>query len=103
MKKIRKKQSKIPESLQGILWSCNVKDLDLEKDKVYIIHQVLSYGELKQIRWLFKIYGKKIIREVFLKKPVNVYSSSNLSFIKNILLGLKNVPIKKKQYIQSLF
>jgi len=99
----RKKQLKIPRSFQSILWSCNVKNLDLEKDKVYIIHQVLNYGNLEQICWLFKMYGRDEIKKVFLKKPVNIYYPSTLSFIKNIVLNLKNVPIKKKQYIKSLF
>lgn len=51
MNKIKEKKFKktfpIPENWQGILWSCNVKKLDWQKDKNYIIHQVLMYGDLK--------------------------------------------------------
>ena len=40
-KKRQKPKLKIPKSFQGILWSANIKNLDLERDKGYIIHQVL--------------------------------------------------------------
>ena len=97
------KTNAIPSALQGILWSVDVKNLDLEKDKVYIIHQILSYGNLKQIRWLFKVYDKKTIREVFLKTPKNIYNLPELYFIKNTLLGLKNTILSKKKYVKTLF
>lgn len=95
--------SKIPKDFQPILWSKDIKKLDWEEDKVYIIHQVLSYGTLEHIRWLFKVYDKKTIREVFLKNPKNIYTPPELYFIKNILLGLKNTILSKKKYVKTLF
>lgn len=94
---------KIPKKFQSYLWSVDVKNLDLEKDKDYIIHQILSYGDLEAIKWLFKVYGKKTIKEVFLKHPYKVYSDAHLCFVKNLLLGLKNIPVKKNQYVTSIF
>lgn len=93
----------IPETLQGILWSKNVKNLDLEKDKVYIIHQVLSYGNLNQIKWLCKIYKLKEIQEVFLKYPKKVYTPSVFYFVKNIILNLNNRKLLAQNYIKILF
>ena len=103
MKIQRKIKIKIPKSFQGILWSVNVKNLDLEKDKVYIIHQILMYGTIKQIHWLFKVYGKKIIKEVFLKDPQRIYNPPAFLFLKNFILGFKKIPLSKKIYVTSIF
>ncbi|MBZ1345507.1 MAG: hypothetical protein KY055_02690 [Candidatus Nealsonbacteria bacterium] len=98
-----KKIRTIPSSFQGILWSVNVKNLDLEKDKVYIIHQVLSYGTLEQIRWLFEVYSKREIKRVFEASPMKVYNFPTFNFIKNIVLGLKEKPFSSKDYVSSIY
>lgn len=51
---------KLPASLQSILWSADIKQLDLTKDKIYIINQILSYGGLKELRWLFSNYDTRL-------------------------------------------
>jgi len=40
---------KIPQKLQPFLWSKNVRELDLKRDKNYIIPQILAFGSLKEI------------------------------------------------------
>lgn len=100
MRKIPSK--KVLSSLQGILWSKNIKKLDLEKDKVYIIHQVLSYGNLRQIKWLFKLYPSKEIEEVFLKHPKKVYSAPVFYFVKNFILELKEKKLPEKRYVKAV-
>jgi uncharacterized protein (DUF2225 family) len=92
----------IPKDLQGILWSVNVSNLDLKRDKNYITHQILAYGSISQINWLFKIYGKEEVKKQFLKVPQNVYNPSSLFFVKNIILGLKNVSINKEKYVKNI-
>lgn len=96
-------KQKIPASLQGILWSKNVRNLDLERDKVYIIHQVLSFGNLKQIKWLFKIYGSAEIQEVFLKHPKKVYTPAIFNFVKRIILNLGHKKLLPKNYVKAPF
>ena len=95
--------NRIPQSFQGILWSANVKNLDLEKDKVYIIHQILSYGTLEQIHWLFRVYSKEEIRKVFGTSPMKIYNFPTFDFIKNIVLGLKKKTIAPKKYVTTLY
>lgn len=113
MKKIQTKQRlklldfkknlpQIPKSWQGILWSCNIKKLDWQKDKNYIIHQVLMYGDLKDIFLLFEIYSKKEIRKVFKEKPMKIYTPQTFNFIKNMILDLKE-SISPKKYVTSLY
>jgi len=92
----------IPKSFQGILWSCSVDKLEPERDKIYIINQVLSYGNLEQLRWLFKIYGKDTVKSVFLSHPQNIYTSAGVYFIQDIL-DLGDVPLKKSQYVKNIF
>ena len=109
MKKIKEEQKlkktfpPIPKSWQGILWSCNIKKLDWEKDKNYIIHQVLMYGDLNDIALLFKIYSKKEIRKVFERNPMKIYTPQCFNFIKNIILDLKEKSISPKKYVTSLY
>lgn len=93
---------KLPGSLQGVLWSRDIKNLDLEKDKVYIIHQVLSFGNLEQIKWLFKVYGLKQIQKIFLEHPKKVYTAAMFNFIKNFILNLKDQKLDKRKYVKTL-
>ncbi len=95
--------NKIPKSFQPILWSVNVKNLDLEKNKNYIIHQILSYGNLKQIRWLFRVYSKEEIKKVFETSPMKIYNFPAFNFIKNIVLGLKEKSLPSKNYVSSIY
>jgi len=93
---------KIPDFLQGVLWSVKVEDLDLEKDKVYIINQVLSCGTLSMVKWLFQTYPKKTILNVFLKHPIKDYRYSRFHFVKNFLLGLKKINLDPNSYVRNL-
>lgn len=105
MKKILKSNSQkfIPLELQPILWSKNVKDLDLEKDKNYIIHQILSYGNLKQIRWLFKVYKREEIKKVFLEFPKKIYQPAVFYFVKKFVLKLRKKKLKEEKYVKNPF
>ena len=87
--------------LQPILWSKDIKSLDLKKDRVYIVHQILSYGNLSHIRWLFNIYPKKEVRRVFINYPKKVYQPAVFYFVKNFILGLKNKKLDEKKYVKA--
>lgn len=93
----------IPKNWQGILWSCGIKKLDWEKDKNYIIHQVLMYGDLRDISLLFKVYSRKQVREVFKKKPMRIYSPQNFNFIKKIILDIKRKSPSFEKYVATLY
>ena len=96
-------KAKIPGSFQGVLWSKNIKNLDLEKDKIYIIHQVLSYGTIKQIKWLFGIYKREEIQEVFSKYPKRIYTPAIFNFIKRIVLDFKDRKLLSENYVKTSF
>lgn len=54
------------------------------------------YGTMKQIKWLFKVYKKETVKEVFLKDPVPIYTWPIFYFIKNIVLKLRKKKLDEK-------
>jgi len=92
---------KIPKKLQGVLWSVNVDSLDLKKDRYYIIHQILIYGRMEDIEWLFKNYSKKEIIEVFLL-PYKSYPKFIFYFVKNYLLSCQDKQLDEGAYVTSI-
>lgn len=92
-----------PASLQGVLWSKSVDLLNLEKDKIYIIHQVLSYGGFQEIRRLFKVYSSGEIINVFLRYPKKIYQPAVFNFVKVFVLGLKEKTLSKEKYVKTIF
>lgn len=91
----------IPKKLQAVLWSIDTKNLEGNKDKVYIIHQILAYGNKDEILLLFKTYSKKEIINVFSSYPYKDYTNSRFHFIKNFLLSL-NEKLDEKYYVKNI-
>ena len=91
-----------PKSLQGFLWSTNVNLLDLDRDKSYIIHQILLYGRFVELRWLLSTYSKQEILNTFIKKPIKMYPKDMYIFIKNHLLQLTHIHLNEDNYVTSI-
>ena len=94
---------KIPRTFQPFLWSKNVGKMDRDRDKIYIVHQILSYGDFKELRQLFKIYDRKEVGEVFTKYPKKIYQPSVFYFVKNFVLGLRNTRFRESDYVKAPF
>ena len=93
---------KIPQGFQPFLWSRNIKELDLERDKNYIIPQILAFGGLKEIKWLLKIYGRSKARKVFLESPQPIFTSSLLHFVRNFVLDIRKKEIDERKYLTNI-
>lgn len=93
---------KVPKRLQGILWSVDTKHLDVKKDRAYIIYQVLLYGTLDEIRWLFNIYSKREIIDVFLRKSIKIYPRATFYFVKDFILDLRNIRLPEERYVTAI-
>lgn len=91
---------KLPKNLQSVLWSANVDGLNLESDKYYIIHQILSFGNLENISWLINNYAKKEVVEVFMQSFKD-YSRSRFYLVKDAILGLKNWHPDERYYVKN--
>ncbi len=98
---MRGKAGVLPKRWQGLLWSADIKTLDLEKDRVYIIHQVLNYGDLTDWRLLFKLYPKQTIKQVFSRHPYRNYRPARFNLVKNSLLGIEE-SLDERKYVAIL-
>ncbi len=92
----------LPNRLQSKLWSSQMKDLDIANDKHLITHRILSYGDLNDIRSLLKLYGLKDLQQIFLNKPMNLYTKSGLNFVKNFVLNIEKAVINESKYVKTL-
>ncbi|KKQ37425.1 MAG: hypothetical protein US54_C0035G0007 [Candidatus Roizmanbacteria bacterium GW2011_GWA2_37_7] len=90
-----------PKRLQGILWSHDVKDLNIEEDKYYIIHQILRYGTVEELNWLFQTYAEHTIQDIFTNHPAKIYSPSSFHFIKQYVLPLSEIDLVTNRYVEN--
>ena len=90
--------AQIPTSLQTVLWSADVSHLDTEKDKEYIVHQILSHGTLEQFSWLLRTYPKSEIIHVFLTHPYKDYRNARFHLIKTHVLSIRS-PLDARRYV----
>ena len=90
---------RLPKFLQPFLWSVKIKELELVKDKIYIIHQILAFGNLKALRWLFATYSTADIKKTFLEHSLKIYHDSGFEFAKKILNVKK--PLQQKKYVTA--
>ena len=54
----------MPIDLKKYFWDTNFEQLDIKKNKAYIISRLYCYGDLKAIRWVKCTYSKEDIKEV---------------------------------------
>jgi hypothetical protein len=90
---------KIPKSLQWLFWSYKIESLDLERDKDYIISQVLNYGTEKELKWLFKVYPEKEIKKIVKNPRRGVWFKKVLNF----WLTIFGIKLKKKVFEKAIF
>lgn len=62
---------------QGLFWDINLKELDPKKNKKFIIERILLRGDMDDFGWAIDFYGKKVIRDIFLKTKKLDYKSQN--------------------------
>jgi len=96
---MERQKYKILQKLQNVLWSYNVKDLDLKKDKEYIIAQVLNYGTWEDLKLLYKLYPEKDIKEVVKNPRRGVWFKKVLNFWTTIF----NIKLKKEIWEKAIF
>lgn len=91
----------LPNKLQGVLWSKSINSLNIEKDRIYIIHQIFSHGRMEDILWLFQTYPLSILKDIFASHPYKDYDAPRFYFTKNYLLGLKDKQLDEKKYVKN--
>lgn len=53
----------MPVELKKYFWDTNFEELDIEKNKRYIISRIYCYGDLKEIKWLYNTYSEEDIKD----------------------------------------
>ncbi len=69
-------------------------------DNPETIHQIMSFGEIDDIKKMEQLIGIKKIKELYLKYPKKVYSRSVFLFINNYILKTKE-PIDEQKYLKN--
>ena len=88
-----------------LFWFTDVNKLDLEKNRNLIVHQVLSYGTMDDIKLLFQMYLRSEIKKEFLnpKKGKGLYNPAVFELCK-LLTGVKKGDcIHSKCYIKKVY
>lgn len=62
MKQVEKKL--LPDFLRPYFWDVEFEKIELTKNSQLIVKRVLDRGNLHDIRWLIKTYGKNEIKKV---------------------------------------
>lgn len=93
------KIEKIPQSLQSVLWSYNLKELNLQEDKETIITQVLNYGSWRDVKWLYSVYPEKDIRAVVSHPKKGLWFERALNFWEKVF----DIRIPEKTRRNSIF
>lgn len=69
----------LPQSVKATLWSYDLTQIDPEKHKKLIISQVLNFGSLDAISWLFGNYSSDDIKEVTINIPLGSWDKKSLN------------------------
>jgi len=58
---------RLPDSLAGLFRNYGFDALDDERHRGLIVRTVLAYGTWGQILWLFRRYGRDVVKEIFVE------------------------------------
>lgn len=53
-----------PLAKKSLFWDTNINNIDISKNKRYIIERILRFGDLTDYSWLKNIYSSKDIEKV---------------------------------------
>ena len=54
----------IPNYITKYFWGDDLKDLNIEKNKQYIIQTLLERGDQKALKWLFSVMDTSTIKQL---------------------------------------
>jgi len=85
----------IPQSVKAALWSYDLSKIDSEKHKKLIISQVLNFGSLDAISWLFSTYTDDEIKNTALTLPLGSWDKKSLN-LWSLFLNLDKSQFKNR-------
>lgn len=52
---------------QSLFWDTNPKKIDLKENAQYVIERILDFGNDEEVRWLWRFYDKKLLKDMIKK------------------------------------
>ena len=93
------KKRKIPPGVRTSLWFAHAEKLDLMKNRALVITQVLNRGTWEAVRWVFRTYGEKAIRQTVSRPPRGLWFPQTLHFWSHYF----NIPLAATTTRKALF
>ena len=72
-------EREIPVYVRPFLWSYDIDQLSLERDRALIIKNVLDYGTKQATDWLRATYPREDIQEVIRHTPASAWNKKSLA------------------------
>lgn len=76
----KQEEREILKKLQGRLWSYPAENLDVERDRDYIVTQILNYGTWEDVKLLYELYSEEEIKEVVSNPGRGLWFDKALNF-----------------------
>jgi len=86
MMRVRNFMRKIPKCVKKYFWDVDAKDIDMEKNKFFVIKRILENGDEKAVKWMFEKFNIDDIKFAVLN--LRGYNKKTLNFW-NLILDLK--------------
>lgn len=94
--------TQLPQSFRSYFWDVAFEELEIERSAHLVIKRVLDRGNLSDIRWLLKTYGKGKIKKVVMGTRDLARPTGN--FWADILgIDKREVPCLQKPYFPIHF
>ncbi|MEK7451181.1 MAG: hypothetical protein AAB662_04570 [Patescibacteria group bacterium] len=87
----------VPEFLRSYFWDVVFEELEVKTHAFLIIKRVLDKGNLRDIRWLIKTYGKDAIKKVVMSTRDLARPTGNF-WADMLALDKHQVPCLQKPY-----
>ena len=87
----------VPEFLRSYFWDVAFEELRVKKHSFLIIKRVLDRGNLRDIRWLIKTYGRDAIKKVIMETRDLARPTGNF-WADMLNLNKHKVPCLQKPY-----
>ena len=58
------KRNTVPASLVHFFWGDDIRTIDTQKHKKYILTSLLEYGDRQAVAWCLKTYGRETIKKM---------------------------------------
>ncbi len=75
----------LPQFLKSSFWFVDFGTLDKEKDKAFIIFQILNFGGLEDWKWLFLNYSRDEIRTAVKASIATAWFKQSLGLCRSVL------------------